>query len=95
VQEFNESNYGNEQLTIEEKLNELTARIGEKISIRRFEILEAGNGEFVSGYTHANKRVAAIALFKGNNEHDVVKNIMMNIVANNPVAVDKEHLDEK
>ena len=95
VQEFNESNYGDEQLTIEEKLNELTARIGEKISIRRFEILEAGNGEFVSGYTHANKRVAAIALFKGNNEHDVVKNIMMNIVANNPVAVDKEHLDEK
>ena len=95
VQEFNQSNYDDEQITIEEKLNELTARIGEKISIRRFEILEAGNNEFVSGYTHANKRVAAIALFKGNNEHDVVKNVMMNIVANNPVAVDKEHLDEK
>ena len=95
VQEFNESNYGDEQITIEEKLSELTARIGEKINIRRFEILEAGKNEFVSGYTHANKRVAAIALFKGNNEHDVVKNIMMNIVANNPVAVDKEHLDEK
>ena len=95
VQEFNESNYGDEQITIEEKLSELTARIGEKINIRRFEILEADKNEFVSGYTHANKRVAAIALFKGNNEHDVVKNVMMNIVANNPVAVDKEHLDEK
>lgn len=95
LQDLNNEKYDSTSISVNEKLSELTARIGEKIDIRRFEIIEAATDEFVGGYTHANSRIAAIALFKGNHDANVVKNIMMNIVANNPIAIDKDHLDPK
>ncbi len=95
VQDLINAKFDNSNISVSEKLTELTAKLGEKIDVRRFETIEAGSGEFVAGYTHANKRIAAIALFKGKNENpSEVKSIMMNIVANNPTAIDKDHLDK-
>lgn len=96
VEEFSNTKIDDSGLSVDEKLTEATAKLGEKISIRRFEIMQSDSDGFVGGYTHANKRIAAIALFKGKKPDDeIVKKIMMNIVANNPVAVDKDHLDPK
>lgn len=86
--------YPGTNVSVNEELTQLTAKLGEKISVRRFAIMEAEGTDFVAGYTHANKRVAAIATFRGQNEPEVVKNVMMNIVANNPTAIDKNGVDK-
>ncbi|TPI02397.1 translation elongation factor Ts [Mycoplasma struthionis] len=70
-------------MSIEENCNMLTAKIGEKISLRRAERLEANEGEVIAGYTHANNRVAVILSAKGTNaEH--LRNVAMHIAALNP-----------
>ena len=81
------------KLTVEDFCKDLTAKIGEKISLRRVEKLEAKKGEVVAGYTHANNKIAVIALAKGENE-EVLRHITMHIAALNPSYILLEDVDE-
>ena len=82
------------KLTVEDFCKDLTTKIGEKISLRRVEKLEAKKGEVVAGYTHANNRIAVIALAKGENE-EVLRHITMHIAALNPSYILLEDVDKK
>ena len=82
------------KLTVEDFCKDLTAKIGEKISLRRIEKLEAKKGEVVAGYTHANNKIAVIALAKGENE-EVLRHITMHIAALNPSYILLEDVDKK
>lgn len=82
------------KLTVEDFCKDLTAKIGEKISLRRVEKLEAKKGEVVAGYTHANNKIAVIALAKGDNE-EVLRHITMHIAALNPSYILLEDVDKK
>lgn len=70
-------------MTIEESCQDLTAKIGEKITLRRAEKFVAKPGEVVAGYTHANSRVADIAIAKGANQ-EALRHVTMHIAALNP-----------
>ncbi len=80
--------------TIEESIIDKTGVIGEKIQIGKYEVVEA---EGVYAYIHPGNRIASIAgLNKAGEEfaaagHDVV----MQIAAMAPVAVDKERIPEE
>ncbi len=80
--------------TIEESIVDKTGVIGEKIQIGKYEVVEA---EGVYAYIHPGNRIASIAgLNKAGEEfaaagHDVV----MQIAAMAPVAVDKERIPEE
>lgn len=82
------------KLTVEDFCKDLTAKIGEKISLRRVEKLEAKKGEVVAGYTHANNKIAVIALAKGDNE-EVLRHITMHIAALNPSYILLEDVDKQ
>jgi elongation factor Ts len=75
-------------ITVEDKLMETVAKIGEKIDITSFVRIEDEN---VVAYNHAGYRVAVlVALNKANNEatENAGKDCAMQIAAMNPVAVD-------
>ncbi len=77
-----------ENITVEDKIMETVARIGEKIDITSFERLDA---ESVVAYNHAGYRVAVlVALNKPYNEavETAGKDVAMQIAAMNPVALD-------
>jgi len=83
VEELNSTKIGEE--TIADKLNEQVAKIGEKISVSRFEKLEA---PFVASYIHGNYRMGVlVGLNKENAEAG--KDVAMQIAAMNPIAVDQ------
>jgi len=83
VEELNSTKIGDE--TIADKLNEQVAKIGEKISVSRFEKLEA---PFVASYIHGNYRMGVlVGLNKENTEAG--KDVAMQIAAMNPIAVDQ------
>lgn len=82
VEELNAAKIGNE--TIADKLNEQVAKIGEKISVSRFEKIEA---PYVASYIHGSYRMGVlVGLNKANEEAG--KDVAMQIAAMNPIAID-------
>ena len=83
AEELNLVKIGDE--TIADKLNEQVAKIGEKISVSRFEKIEA---PFVASYIHGTYRMGVlVGLNKENAEAG--KDVAMQIAAMNPIAIDQ------
>ena len=70
--------------TIGELIVEKTAKIGEKLSLRRFEILTKNNDEHFGAYIHMGGKIAALTLVKGASE-DVAKDVSMQAAAMKPL----------
>ena len=83
VDELNSVKLGNE--TVADKLNEQVAKIGEKISVSKFERIEA---EFVAAYIHGANRMGVLVGFN-KDAGEAGKDIAMQIAAMNPIAVDQ------
>jgi elongation factor Ts len=83
VEELNAVKIGNE--TIADKLNEQIAKIGEKISVSRFERVEA---PYVAAYIHGSYRMGVLVGFNKSNE-EAGKDVAMQIAAMNPIAIDQ------
>ncbi len=80
-------------LTIADKITETTGKIGEKLEISSYEVLE---GEAVVPYIHLNSKLGVLVALKNANGTDVKdagRDVAMQIAAMNPVAVDKEGVD--
>ena len=84
IDELNNVKIGND--TVIDKLNEQVAKIGEKISVSKFERLEA---EYVAAYIHGAYRMGVlVGLNKAASEPG--KDLAMQIAAMNPIAVDAD-----
>ncbi|OOG78681.1 translation elongation factor Ts [Algoriphagus sp. A40] len=82
-----------ENITVAEKIIEMTGRIGEKIDISHFEIVTA---ETVVPYVHSNGKLGVLVGLVNTSGADVEeagKDVAMQIAAMNPVAVDKDGVD--
>ena len=75
---------------INEKINDSISKLGENIKLRRFFKLDKTNYTF--GYSHNNKIVSLVEL--KNSDESLAKDICMQIVASNPVAIDEASLDK-
>ena len=83
IEELNAAKIGNE--TIADKLNEQVAKIGEKISVSKFEKVEA---PYVAAYIHGSYRMGVLVGFNKSNE-EAGKDVAMQIAAMNPIAIDQ------
>jgi len=82
-----------DDITVGEKITEMTGKIGEKIDISHFEIVK---GEAVTPYIHSNGKLGVLVALTSTNGSDVEeagKDVAMQIAAMNPVAVDKDGVD--
>ncbi|WP_296703424.1 translation elongation factor Ts [Algoriphagus sp.] len=82
-----------ENITVAEKIVEMTGKIGEKIEISNYEVI---NAETVVPYIHSNGKLGVlVGLVKtsGANVEEAGKDVAMQIAAMNPVAVDKDGVD--
>ena len=75
--------------TIGDKLINLTAKIGEKLSLRRFEKVTKTDDEVFGTYTHMGGKIGSLVVLKGANS-DVAKDVCMHIAAMAPVYLNKE-----
>ncbi len=82
-----------ENITIAEKIIEMTGKIGEKIDISHFEIITA---ETVVPYIHSNGKLGVLVGLvntSGTDVEEAGKDVAVQIAAMNPVAVDKDGVD--
>ena len=77
---------------IEDARKALINRIGENISVRRFEKLSSQDG-LVYGYLHG-QRIGVIVSIVGGNE-ELGRDIAMHIAASNPISIDECGISEK
>ncbi|GAB5523556.1 MAG: translation elongation factor Ts [Roseivirga sp.] len=80
--------------TVQEKVTELLGKIGEKLEVTVYELL---SGEQVVSYIHSTGKLGVLVALTGVNGTDVSeagKDVGMQIAAMNPVALDKDGVDE-
>ena len=75
--------------TISEKLAALVAKIGEKISFRRFNVITKSDDEIFGTYKHMGGKIITVVVIKGGNE-EVAKDVAMQACAMNPTALNRE-----
>lgn len=77
-----------ENQTIADLVVAATAKIGEKISFRRFAVVSKADDELFGTYLHAGGKKGAVVVLKGG-EEEVATNIAMQLVATVPTYIKK------
>ena len=80
------------RITIAEAITEKTGKIGEKIGVSKYVVVE---GEKVIAYIHGNFRLGVLVALSANvaGADEAGKDVAMQIAAMNPIAVDKDGVD--
>ena len=93
IEELKTLSYSGNGVTIGDKVMEYTGKIGEKIDVSKYEIVDAAK---VVAYNHPGNKLATIVGFnKENTKEEVGKDVAMQIAAMSPVAVDRGDVDAK
>ena len=79
--------------TIEATRQELIAKIGENISLRRFEVVQAGPGE-LAGDAHG-ARIGVSIRMGSSTEPDLGRDIAMHVAASRPVCIDESEMPDE
>jgi elongation factor Ts len=74
-------------IPVKEQINDLVGKIGEKITLSRFEKIEA---PYVVSYIHGNYRMGVLVGFSKPVEEDAARDIAMQVAAMNPIALDEK-----
>ena len=80
--------------TVEELIIENTSKIGEKLSFRRFEIIEKTDNDVFGEYVHGGGRIAALVLVEGMQDEDMAKDVAMHVAAINPQFVSSDQVPQ-
>lgn len=78
--------------TVNEMIVNATATIGEKISLRRVNVVEKTDNQIFGTYSHMQGKIAVLSVLEGNNE-EVAKDVCMHVAAMNPKYLDRDSVD--
>lgn len=77
--------------TLNDLIISKTAKIGEKISLRRFQKIEKSDNEIFGDYIHMGGKIAVLTLIDNGNE-EVAKNVAMHAAAMRPKYVKRDNV---
>jgi len=80
--------------TLSETLVALIAKIGEKISFRRFELVEKTDNEVFGVYSHLGGKISVLTVLEGANS-DVAKDVSMHAAAMRPLYMNREEVPDE
>lgn len=79
--------------TINDLIVSATAKIGEKISLRRFEVVKKENSQVFGTYLHMGGRIASLAVIEGDDE-EVARDVAMQAAAMRPLYINIDNVPE-
>lgn len=74
---------------VAEKLNNLTVKIGEKIVLRRFAVVEKTDADVFGAYSHLGGKISVLLLLKNSADANLAGDIAMHTAASNPKYVSR------
>ena len=78
--------------TVEEVINEGIATIGEKLSLRRFEVVSKTDSDAFGAYSHMGGRIGVLTLVEGSTDEEAAKDVAMHIAALAPRYLDESEV---
>jgi elongation factor Ts len=81
--------------SVSEYINAAIAKIGEKISLRRFEIATKTDSDAFGSYLHMGGRIGVLAVLEGTTDESVAKDVAMHIAAVNPKYVSRDQVSQE
>ena len=76
--------------TVSERLINLTAKIGEKLSFRRFEVVTKEDSQVFGTYSHMGGKIVALTVLSADEE--LAKDIAMQVAAMRPLYLNREQV---
>lgn len=78
--------------TVEAVINEGIATIGEKLSLRRFEVVTKTDADAFGAYSHMGGRIGVLTLVEGSTDEEAAKDVAMHIAALAPKYLDESQV---
>jgi len=78
--------------TLNDAVVNATAIIGEKIKLRRFEIVEKNDDEIFGTYMHNGGQISALTVVKGTQDAQIAKNMAMQVASMTPTYVSRKDM---
>ncbi|MBM7552721.1 translation elongation factor Ts [Thalassobacillus pellis] len=95
VEEALEQKLHGEGDTVNEYITSTIAKIGEKISLRRFTVLEKTDNDAFGAYIHMGGSIGVLTLLEGTTDEAAAKDVAMHIAAVNPRYVSRDQVSEE
>ena len=84
-------------VTVENRVNDLVGKIGEKVAIRRLEVFKTSDG-LINSYTHMGNKIGVLVELTTSKNNDITKtlskDIAMQIAAMNPTVVSRKSVSK-
>ncbi|PQJ34872.1 translation elongation factor Ts [Salinibacter sp. 10B] len=81
--------------TVEDELVALTGKIGEKLAVRRVDLLESDDGRIIS-YIHPGSKLGVLVDVEGDGDlEEAGRDVAMQIAALDPIAVTRDEVPEE
>ncbi|SOB93163.1 translation elongation factor Ts (EF-Ts) [Ureibacillus xyleni] len=84
-----------EGVTIADQISTAVATIGEKITLRRFEIKTKNDSDAFGSYLHMGGRIGVLVVLEGSTDESAAKDVAMHIAAINPKYVSRDEVSEE
>ncbi|MEK3808908.1 MULTISPECIES: translation elongation factor Ts [unclassified Metabacillus] len=81
--------------TVNDYINSAIAKIGEKITLRRFDIVSKTDSDAFGSYLHMGGRIAVLAVLEGTTDEDTAKDVAMHVAAVNPKYIGRDAVSEE
>ncbi|MCC6600206.1 MAG: elongation factor Ts [Crocinitomicaceae bacterium] len=92
IDDLRAMNYTGTSLTIADKITEEIGKIGEKIELSQYSVV---NAEKVFCYNHPGNKLAAVVGFNKATTEEIAKDVAMQVAAMAPVSVDEKSVPEE
>ncbi|MFS0688070.1 translation elongation factor Ts [Sporosarcina sp. 179-K 8C2 HS] len=94
IEEATESKMEN-GLTVADHISNAVAKIGEKITLRRFEVKTKSDNDAFGPYLHMGGRIAVLTILEGTTDSEAAKDVAMHIAAMNPKYISRDEVSEE
>ncbi|GIN37501.1 MULTISPECIES: translation elongation factor Ts [Heyndrickxia] len=81
--------------TVLETINAAIAKIGEKITLRRFEVKTKSDNAAFGEYLHMGGRIGVLAVLEGTTDQAVAKDVAMHAAALNPKYISRDQVSQE
>ncbi|MBU8682372.1 translation elongation factor Ts [Bacillus haynesii] len=81
--------------TVEEYITSAVAKIGEKITLRRFAVLTKGDDAAFGAYLHMGGKIGVLTVLNGTTDEETARDIAMHVAAVNPRFISRDQVSEE
>ncbi|MEK4565286.1 translation elongation factor Ts [Alkalihalobacillus sp. FSL R5-0424] len=93
VEEALEQPFKDGSTSVQEHINSAIAKIGEKLSLRRFAVATKEDGDVFGAYLHQGGRIGVLTVLGNSSDEDLARDVAMHVAAIRPTYVSRDEVE--